>query len=97
MKNVQKRHKKCESILMQETIKIKPKSLKGTNRVSEIKKAFPNWDGETWNIFTQSETVLFSPTIGGWLFIAPNVDLLGKKSKFARWFNQFSDVYFERC
>lgn len=75
-------------------IKLVPHSNKGKNRVREIKLIAPDWDGKTWRIRNHSHTVLFSPTIGGWLFVEPDIDDLSIANDRSRWINQFSDENF---
>lgn len=80
-----------------ETIKIKPKTQKGKNRVESIRRKNRNWDKETWIILQKTENVLFDPFIGGWFLIIPECDKeLGIRSDYVRWFNQFNDSNFTK-
>ena len=71
--------------ILGKTIRLKGKTMKGKNRVRE--------HGDEWTVLAETEKVLFNPTKGPWIFIAPK----GKNQddKASRWCHSLTDLDFE--
>jgi len=57
---------------------------RGKNKIAEAKQAVPHWDGVTWRVVQEADTVLFSTERGPWLEVMPDVDF-SFRDAVSRW------------
>lgn len=72
--------------LLGKTIRLKGKTQKGKNRVSEL--------GDLWSVMAETDAVLFAPSSKGpWMHIVP----FGRShdDKASRWIHGLNDLDFE--
>ena len=70
--------------LLGKHIRLKGITAKGKNRVRE--------HGHEWQVLAETDKIIFNPTRGNWLFIAPVGK--GQADKASRWINASGDADF---
>jgi hypothetical protein len=70
---------------------LRPISRNGKNKIDNVLRAAPEWDGKTWHVVEQSDRVGFSNIHGGWLFVCPRHTGCADAS---RWVNLHADKDF---
>ena len=78
---------------LERIVRLRPTTRNGSNKIATAICRLPAWDGESWRVKAQKQTVNFSDRSGPWALVEPAAD--GNTDWLNRWISLTDDADFE--